>query len=123
MITHHYFNKILDDYLTRTNNDITSYLRITFKNHYSNNYFDFLDDFLGNYGISSINYVVPNNSNVNKHVSYVNFQEENIFNEPAGIKELSTISLSKKSSQEILANYLISKLNFIRPEKFENWTN
>lgn len=50
MITDHYFNKILDDYLTRTNNDITSYLRITFKNHYSNNYFDFFDDFLGRYG-------------------------------------------------------------------------
>jgi hypothetical protein len=121
MIKNNYFDKIIAEYLKNIECETTNFLKNTYRNHYSREYFSFFDSFLGNYGINSISYDMPDVKLKNKYIPYLNFQKHNIFNEKEGIKELSNFPLSNKASQEVLANYLIGKLNFIRPDKYQNW--
>lgn len=122
---HTHFERKFRDYLGEKHHPREDEPRVYYKTEFdkslASTYHDFLDNFLFDFGVVSISCDSPSLKSNSKYEPYVNFLKDNIFNEENGKKELSSIPLNKKASEELLADYLISRLNFISPSTFKSF--
>lgn len=109
------FTKIVTDFISERDTETKRFLH---KKKLESNYSPevFIDDILYKCGMISAN-VILNLDTKNKYNAYIKYDENNIFKEKKGIRELTKNPVSDKEAQTILANKVIAKLNFIRYEK------
>lgn len=108
------YNKIIAKYFEAKDTKIKKFVMEEFKKN-NKNLPSHIDSVLFNFGIISVNYSPLVDSN--KWMPYLNFSNENIFNEEKGVKDLCEFPVSANRAQEILANKIIELIHFINFEK------
>ncbi|ATA89248.1 hypothetical protein CGC58_05625 [Capnocytophaga stomatis] len=99
-----------------------TYIKKEYSKSIFKNYYAFFDDFLFKYGVISIN-IHGITDKENKFIPYLKFAKKNIFRENEGFLDLSSQGVSGDVAQRLMANYLISNLNFVPLDRLENWSD
>lgn len=121
MVDDKIFNKEISSFLNTIENQTTVSV---FKNAniYHSDYYNFLDGFAFDLGLSFMNIEVVDEKNHEKTLGFLptlRFHNDNVFNEKAEDIQLSKEWLDKKISSSILARSLITKIfNYDNLETF-----
>ena len=115
METH--FNKEFQQLLNRSNHQIVIQFRELLETQRINNYYNFLDNTLMEFGLLSFNYT---HIRGNKYSPYLNFAKYNSFNEKSGICEISPELYSLKESQKLLAKRIIELIKSLKESDLHN---
>jgi hypothetical protein len=103
-----HFEAELLKYLRKHETELNQFILNTWKKNQSNSSFCLFmeDEFLLKTGIIGVN-TLPHLTYKNKYNPAITFNQENIYNKPSGIVQLSTIPISLKQAEIRIADHLI----------------